>query len=297
MSAEPTPVLEVGGTHVTAALLDPQDWSYLVPPHRTDLDGHGSAAEILGAFAAAAHTLDAAAGASWGVAMPDPFDYEHGIGRFHGVAKFEALDGVDVRAALRESLPAPRGIAFVNDADAFALGEAAQGAASGRRRVAGLTLGTGVGSGWVVDGHVVAAGPGIPPGGRIHQLDVLGRPLEDVMSRRAIRNAYRDAGGDDLDVREIADRARRGEAAAIEVLRHALCALGKVVGGCVLGFGADVLVVGGSMAGSWQLFEPWFRAGAGELPAEIVVSADSERAGLVGAALAALAALAESSPS
>jgi glucokinase len=293
VSAEPTPVLEVGGTHVTAALLDPRHWSYLVPPHRTDLDGHGSAAEILGAFGDAARTLDAAAGASWGVAMPDPFDYEHGIGRFHGVAKFEALDGVDVRAALREALPTPRSIAFVNDADAFALGEAAQGAASGRRRVAGLTLGTGVGSGWVVDGHVVSEGPGIPPGGRIHQLDVLGRPLEDVMSRRAIRRAYRDAGGhdaagDDVDVREIADRARHGEATAIEVLQHALCALGKVVGACVLGFGADVLVVGGSMAGSWQLFEPWFRSGSGELPAEIVVSADSERAGLVGAALTAL---------
>lgn len=291
MSAEPTPVLEVGGTHVTAALLDPRDWSYLVRPHRTDLDGHGSAAEILGAFAEAARTLHAAEGASWGVAMPDPFDYVHGIGRFHGVAKFEALDGVDVRAALGDSLPAPHGIAFVNDADAFALGEAAQGAASGRRRVAGLTLGTGVGSGWVVDGHVVSDGPGIPPGGRIHQLDVLGRPLEDVMSRRAIRRAYREARGEDagdVDVREIADRARNGEAVATEVLRHALCALGKVVGACVLGFGADVLVVGGSMAGSWALFEPWFRAGAGELPAEIVVSTDSERAGLVGAALAAL---------
>jgi glucokinase len=144
----------------------------------------------------------------------------------------------------------------------------------------------------VVDGHVVTEGPGIPPGGRIHQLDVLGRPLEDVMSRRAIRRAYREAGGgdaaDDADVREIADRARHGEATASGVLQHALCALGKVVGGCVLGFGADVLVVGGSMAASWQLFEPWFRSGAGELPAEIVVSADSERAGLVGAALTAL---------
>ena len=41
-----------------------------------------------------------------------------------------------------------------------------------------------------------------------------------------------------------------------------MTALGRVVGRCVSGFRADVLVVGGSMSASWDLLAPAFRAGA-----------------------------------
>ena len=49
----------------------------------------------------------------------------------------------------------------------------------------------------------------------------------------------------------------------------------------------SVLVVGGSMAGSWDLFEPWLREGLGAVDVPIRVSQDAERAGLTGAALTA----------
>jgi glucokinase len=280
----PVPVLEVGGSHVTAALLEPSGWRYAAGPLRRDIDSHAGADELIGSFAVTARALDVGAGRDWGVAMPDPFDYLHGIGRFHDVGKFEALDGVNVGAALRAALDTAC-VRFVNDADAFTLGEAAHGAGAGLSRVAGLTLGTGVGSGWVVNGKVAASGPGIPPGGRIHQLRVGDAPLEDVMSRRALRAAYRAAAGADLDVHEIADLARGGDRVAIQVLRPALAALGAVVGACLRGFRADVLVVGGSMAASWDLFGPWFAEGAGPLRAPVRVSADAEHAGLIGAAL------------
>lgn len=280
--------LEVGGTHVTAAVLDPGTGRYRHDPVRLPVDSRAAAGPILAAFAAAATRLGAPRGLAWGVAMPDPFDYEHGIGRFHDVGKYEALDGVDVRAALGESLPGPARLCFVNDADAFTLGEAHSGAARGVGRVVGLTLGTGVGSGWVVDGRPLSSGPGVPPDGRIHRVRLDGRPLEDTVSRRAIRRAYADATGDaDADVREIADRARASEAAAAEVLRHALHGLGSVLGPALREFGAGMLVVGGAMAGSWDLFEPWLRDGLGEPALTLAVSRDAERAGLTGAALCA----------
>jgi glucokinase len=151
------------------------------------------------------------------------------------------------------------------------------------RRCAGITLGTGIGSGWVVDGSVVD--PGVPPGGRMHRMRLGDLPLEGVVSRRAIRRAFAAAGGDAAaDVKEIAAAARNGDARARDVLDDAFRALGGVVGPCVTRFAADVLVVGGSMSASWPLFEPAFRAGAGELP-EIRVAADSDGAPLLGAAL------------
>ena len=280
-------VLEIGGTHATGALVAEGDWSVAATPVRVDLDSHAVARVLLDAIASAADGLRAD---RWGIAMPDPFDYERGIGRFHDVGKFDALDGVDVRTELAGRLDVPaRALTFCNDADAFTLGEWAVGAGRGAHRCVGLTLGTGVGSGWTVDGQVVD--PGTPPGGRIHQIGVAGAPLEETMSRRAIRRAYAAATGDgDADVREIAARAVSGEISAVRVLRDALTALGRGLAGPVGQFRADVMVVGGSMTGSWDLFEPWVFDGwtaIGTTPPPIRLADHAETAPLIGAALAA----------
>lgn len=277
------PVLEIGGTHATGAVVDPVGWTIAGDPVRKPVDGGATAEQILDAFASAGGDLDVPGGARWGVAMPDPFDYQAGIGRFVNVGKFEALNGIDVRAGLLDRLPG-REMVFGNDADAFTVGEWAVGAGRGASRVMGMTLGTGIGSGWADEGRVVD--PGIPADGRAHRLFVDGRPLEDVVSRRAIRAAYRGASGDaDADVHEIADRARSGDEAAREVLTFAFAALGRALGPAIRDFGAEVLVVGGSMAGSWNLFEPWFREGAADvrLP-PIRLAADPDGAPLIGAA-------------
>lgn len=279
------PVLDIGGTHVTAALVDLSDWTIAGKAHRADVDSHAPAEVILAAFASAGRELGEHGDAVWAIAVPDPFDYVRGIGRFHGVAKFEALDGVDVRSELRERLPGrPRDIVFCNDADAFTVGEWVAGSAAGSARVVGLTLGTGVGSGWVDGGQIVD--PGVPTGGRAHLLFIDGVPLEDAMSRRAIQRAYATATGDgSADVREIADRARAGEEAATIVLARALRSLGSALAAPVRDFGAEVVVVGGSMSRSWDLFDEWFREGAGDIAMPPVrVAADPDGAPLVGAA-------------
>jgi glucokinase len=279
------PVLDVGGTHVSAALVDPAGW-HVAQTTRYHVDADAPAEALIDRFWRAGNALRAPAGATWGVAMPDPFDYERGIGQFEGVGKFTGLCGVDVGDALGARL---RGsIVFLNDADAFLLGEWAAGVARGARRCAGITLGTGIGSAWLVDGQIVD--PGVPPGGRIHRLSIGDRQLEDVVSRRAIRRAYAQAGGDPAaDVKEIAEAARGGSAVARRVLDAAMTALGRVVGRCTAGFAAEVLVIGGSMSASWDLFDAAFRAGAlGNGLPEIRLATDSDRAPLVGAAVHAV---------
>ena len=73
------------------------------PIRRAALDRNADAATLLKTIANVASCIDADAGAAWGVAVPGPFDYEAGIGRYHGVGKFGALSGVDVGAALMAS--------------------------------------------------------------------------------------------------------------------------------------------------------------------------------------------------
>jgi glucokinase len=221
--------------------------------------------------------------------MPGPFDYDRGIALFEDVGKFDSLRGVDVRAALCEGIaPPPESVSFLNDADAFLLGEWLHGAATGYRRCAAVTLGTGVGSGFLAAGEIVSSGPDVPPGGRAHRLDIDGVPLEDGVSRRAIRAAYAAATGDAAaDVHEIADRARGGDFVAREVIDTAMKRLGTALGPYLQRFGAEVVVIGGSMSASWDLFGPAFVAQL-RGPIAVVVAEDREHAPLLGAARYAL---------
>ncbi len=292
------PVLEIGGTHVTAALVDLGAGDVVSGSvHRDPLDSSGSAQRIVEAIVRCGARLPAGTGLPWGVAVPGPFDYEGGVALFTGVGKFEALYGTDLRAALADGLPQrPVGVRFLNDADAFLLGEWRSGAAVGHRRCVGLTLGTGIGSAFLADGVLRDGGPQVPPEGRVDLLRVDGRPLEDVVSRRAIRAAYRtrassSGGGQEVpDVAEIAARARRGERIARSVLDTAFEALGGALAPWLAAFRATALVVGGSMTGSWDLIGPALSeglagAGGGEgVRVAVRVAGRPDQAALLGAA-------------
>jgi glucokinase len=90
-------------------------------------------------------------------------------------------------------------------------------------------------------------------------------------------------------VKEIAEAARLGWPPARRVLDEAMTALGAVVGRCVAGFRAELLVVGGSMSASWDLFERPFRTGAlGNGLPEVRLAADPEHSPVIGAAAYAL---------
>ncbi|WP_435175816.1 ROK family protein [Actinacidiphila sp. bgisy145] len=283
------PLLEIGGTHVTAALVrvGGAGPAQVVATRRAPLDAHGTAEAVVAALLRAGRELGPVDPARWAVALPGPFDYARGIARYHGVGKFEALDGLDLGAALRAGLPSCTDVAFLNDAWAFAYGERAEGAARGHDRVVGITLGTGVGSAFLADGAAVTEGPGVPPQGRVDLLVHDGRPLEDTVSRRALTAAYAGATGRRSDVREIAAAARGGEVAALRVLTDAFGALGRVLAVWVRRFEAGALVVGGSMTGSWDLIGPALTAGllAGGAESPRPVRAEHvQEAALVGAA-------------
>lgn len=252
-------MLELGGSHVSAALVDVGGGVLSEPKDlRGPISPSGDAAEILGSIVACASQLPVAGGERWGVALPGPFDYEKGVAWYDGVGKFESLYGLDVGRALTKALPGPPAeVVFMNDAHAFLWGEWLFGAAAGCGRVVAITLGTGVGSAFLARGGVLRDGPDLPPEGRVDLLTIEGQPLEEVVSTRAIQRQYKLRTGQDTSgTAEIADRARSGDEAAGKVLREAFLRLGQALAPWVVAFRADVLVVGGAMTGSWDLVGP-----------------------------------------
>jgi len=252
--------LEIGGTHVTAALVSIGDRAVdAASVRRHELAPDGTRAELVRSIVGAARRLARPEIARWSVATPGPFDYANGIALIRGLAKLETLYGVDLRAELSAALGVrPRDVSFLNDAHAFLIGEAWTGAARGHARAMGVTLGTGLGSAFMSRGEIVSADPHvIPPEGRLDLVPFRGIPVEDTLSRRGLRAAY---GDDGPEVVEIARRARDGERHATEVLQRFGVGLGEFLAPWVERFAPTCVVLGGSIARSWDLWAEEFRA-------------------------------------
>lgn len=266
-------VLEVGGTHSSSALVSGAGEAIAVrgPIRRRDIDATAAAEDLLDAVAGPlALTLGRCRpGTGLVVALPGPFDYERGVGDYRGVGKFGAWSDVDVRGGLAHRIGrAARELVFVNDAVAFGVGEHAAGAGRGSERVVGLTLGTGVGSVFMAGETVVTSGPGIPPGGRMDLVLLDGRPLEQLISRAAIREGYQRLTAGRCppsaaapDVSDIFTLVRGGDEAATTAVTVALAALTRALAPPLRGFRADAVVVGGSVARSWDVLGPLLRSG------------------------------------
>jgi glucokinase len=273
-----TVALELGGSHVSAARVH-LTAVRLKDLLRLPLDPEGEREELLDAIRAAARSV--AAGATHvGVATPGPFDYERGICTIRGVGKLEALFGVDLRSELAHEFPHadPQFIRFLNDAEAFLLGEAAAGAARGCARAIGLTLGTGLGSAFLVEGEIVRDGPGVPPEGELHRAPFRGRPVEEAISGRGLRLRY----GAGVDADRIAELADDGDTRARDVFASFGADLAEFLAPSVRLFRPARVVVGGAIARAWPYFGPPL---AGALEADAVQAVRVDDAALLGAAL------------
>src|SRR6185503_8416647 len=224
---------------------------------RASLDGRGSRDELLAKITTAAVDISMSEIDLWGVATPGPFDYARGVSQIRGLGKLDGLYGVDLRGRLARDLglAAPERVLFLNDAHAFVLGEWWAGAAKGHARAMGVTLGTGLGSGFLAGGRLVVSGPEIPPDARLDLVRFRGGPVEGVISSRGIVAAF----GETIDVAEIARRAREGDAAALAVFREFGSAFGEFVGPWIVRFEPTCLVLGGSITRAWDLFSGGFR--------------------------------------
>ena len=279
--------LDIGGTHVSAGSVDVataavRDRVRLELPQGADREG------LLRPISSALAAVDGGAVDRVGVAVPGPFDYARGVSLLEH--KLEPLYGIDLREALRARLaPANPSIVFVNDADAFLLGEAWAGAATGHARAVGVTLGTGLGSAFLDGARIVDTGPTVPPEGSLHLLRHRARPVEDLVSRAALIAAY---GDPRLDVRDLAGLARRGDVRAARVFEELATALGEVLAPWVVSFGATCLVVGGLISRAWDLLAPSLRAELrGVAPLRTIApAAHLDDAALLGAARATVAA-------
>jgi predicted NBD/HSP70 family sugar kinase len=143
-----------------------------------------------------------------------------------------------------------------------------------------VTLGTGLGSSFLDRGRIVHEGTGVPPEGSLYLLSFRGRPIEERVSRRGVLSRY---GHEGLDVAEVAERARSGDAHARETFHTVASDLADFLRPWLAAFAPSCLVLGGSVAHAWDLLQP----GLASLRAGVAVltpAAHIDDAALLGAA-------------
>jgi glucokinase len=144
--------VDIGGTKVAAGLVDAQ--GRIVHQARAPMNANGSAEDGLQSVRAAIDSLLSAPGAASarkiGIISPGPLDPYRGV-----ILNPPNLPcWCDFPLADRVSATYGMPVLVENDANAAALAEALWGAGKGYKYLFYTCIGTGIGTGWIVDGHI-----------------------------------------------------------------------------------------------------------------------------------------------
>jgi len=237
---------------------------------------------------------------SVGIALPGMIG---AAGELIRVVNLPWLEGSPLQADLERRLGHP--VAIANDANCFALSEAIDGAAAGAGVVFGVILGTGVGGGIVVAGHVIAGANAIAGEWGHNPLPAVdardgpaqrcgcGRTgcVETWLNGAALARDYRAGAGLEIgvDADEVARRADAGDRAAQAAVARYEERLAAALGAIINILDPEVIVLGGGLASIPTLYrrvpELWSRHCVAPRPVTRLVRARfGPESGLRGAA-------------
>ena len=253
----PVIALDVGGSSVKSALV--ADMQVAGGACVDAINSAGTADEILNTLAAviAGHLKKVKNVRGVAFAFPGPFDYEQGICLIKNQAKYDALYGLNVGEMLKEILGIPTlEMRYRNDAQAAILGEALYGAGKSYARLLGLTLGTGLGSAFVANGRLITEGDVVPPQGWLYSLKYKNERADDVFSTRGLLARLRARGIHEESISSAIQSAGEDSAAMVESFASFGTDLGEFLNPFLSDFGADVLLITGGIAETWDHFAP-----------------------------------------
>jgi glucokinase len=276
--------MDVGGSSVKSGLVD-SDLQISHHAH-TPIDSQGSADEILNTLrdVIQLHLAQAENIIGVGFGFPGPFDYNKGIALIKDLEKFESIYEMNVGDELKVRLNQPDlPIRFRNDAEAAIVGEAKYGAGKGYRRIIGITLGTGIGSGFVIDGVRVSSGKGVPNynDGILNLEPYKGERADDIFSTRGLLARFAAAGLPFAHISDAKAAADNGDVAVRDVFAQFGADLGRFLTPYTNEFEADIILISGGIAGAIAHFQDALMQ---NLPVPMFAGTLGSDAALIGAA-------------
>jgi len=270
---------DIGGTHITCAVVDISTWQILEHTiSRSHVNSKQSAKSILQIWADTIK-LSISKGASkisrLGFAVPGPFDYENGISLMSGQDKYDALYQINVGEKLTEYFSEDKKLGFINDAAAFLQGEVYAAQLSDKAVILGITLGTGLGSAvWKKNIKAFDAD--------LWDTKYREGIFEEYLTTRWFTSRFFELTGNrEEGFREILQKHRESEAFEVLMNEYGIALTDFLTYFSNL-YGCKTFILGGNIAQAYSIIQSYNAEKLSEF--EILVGKYAEKAAILGAA-------------
>ncbi|AOW10311.1 ROK family protein [Flavobacterium gilvum] len=286
--------MDVGGSHITAAIIDVNEMKIVEGSvSKLSFDSNLPVQIVMDYWEKGIRSLcekinlENLSGIA--MAIPGPFDYEKGTFWIKDQNKYENFYGLNIKDLLRERFNFDNNFPIVsdNDANSFGKGEVYKNTKNLTKRVMAVTLGTGLGGCFIENGKIVQNRKDVPENGEIWNLPYKNGIAEDAVSLRGLLDNYKKFTGKQLNEGlDLYHLANSGDEKANEAFSKFGEDLAEVVLPCLKNFNADMFVIGGKLANAGDLFLNSFKEkikNAG-VEIEVAISTDNETSALLGVA-------------
>lgn len=267
--------IDLGGTNVRVGLVDEVR---LLRSEAASVPAGGSVEEVLRVIYGLIDRVIQPDVQGIGVGVPSVIDLKEGV--IYDVQNIPSWKKVPLKALLQERYRIP---AYINnDANCFAVAEKYYGKGKPYDHIVGLIVGTGLGAGVIANGRLYSgANCGAGEFGMIPYQD---HNLEYYACGQFFKNVYATTG------KEVASRARRGDTEALRIFHEFGGHLGEALKVIMYAADPEIIILGGSVSRSFELFQESLWASVREFAYSITVEniklevSEVENIALLGAA-------------
>jgi glucokinase len=232
--------IDLGGTNVRAGIIRGDE---LIDVVSKKINAQGSAEEVLQEIFQLTDLLIQPSVKSIGIGVPGLVDEENGI--VYDVVYIPSWKEVPLQKWMQDRYGIP--VLLNNDANCFALGEFYFGKGRGVSSMIGLTIGTGLGAGIIINKKLYAGATG--GAGEFGMIDYLDRCYEYYASGQFFKNVY------GVEGEVVFNRAKEEDQEVLAMYSELGKHLGNAIKMILYALDVDLIVLGGSVRHAF----PWFQ--------------------------------------
>jgi glucokinase len=232
--------VDLGGTHVRAGVVS---GGSLAEINSARIPSSGSVEDVLRVMYQLIDPLVHSDVRAIGIGVPSVVDIENGI--VYDVQNIPSWKKVELKKLMEEKYKLP--VLVNNDANCFALGEKYFGKGKKFHSVIGLTIGTGMGAGIIINDKLYA---GVNCGaGEFGNVEYLDQYFEYYGSGQFFENCYQTNG------EVVYKKALDGDPLSIMIFEELGTHIGNAIRMILYTYCPELIVLGGSISKAYTLFE------------------------------------------
>ncbi len=231
--------IDLGGTNIRGGLVSENKLTNIVSQK---ISAQGSEEEVLQQLFTLTDKLITRSVIAIGIGVPGLADIINGI--VYDMINIPSWKQVPLRKKMEERYSLP--VSINNDANCFALGEFYFGKGIGCSSMIGLTIGTGLGSGIIINKKLYSGFTG--GAGEFGMIDYLDKCYEYYASGQFFQNVY------NIDGEVVFRRAADGDAEAVKMYKEMGTHLGNAIKMMLYALDVELIILGGSVRHAFPYF-------------------------------------------